>query len=448
MKSPSGTSRRNFLRGATAAVAAPTIIPASVLGQGDKPAPSNRVTMGFIGIGNRGYGVMGAFLGNEEVQGVAVCDAHEKHFGRNQFDKGRTYGRVGGKEKVDQKNGDTDCAAYMDYRELLARDDIDAVMVATPDHWHALITLEALRNGKDVYCEKPITHFFAEGQAVYRAVAEEDAIFQVGSQQRSDDKFRRAVNLVRNGVLGKIAKVEVGLPSGKTQPDGDPTLLDPPENYEWWCGPSPKLPYMPARHHWGWRWHTAYGRGQLMDWIGHHNDIAHWGLGLEETGGGGGPVRVEAKNWDYTRTPDCYDTPVKYTVVSQYESGAEVSISTENRMGCKFIGEDGWVWVSRGKIEASDPAWVADDFDPGPIRVYRSPYHQRNFVNCVKSREETVAPAENGHRSITPGHLAYVSHELGRPVDWDPATETIPGDEAAQELLMRVPYRGDWELPG
>lgn len=448
------TTRRTFLRNTTAAAGAgaalgfPTIIPSSALGQGDKPAPSERITMGFIGIGNRGHGVMEAHLNHADVQGLAVCDAHKLHYGRNEFDKGRKYGAEGGKEVVDKKNGNSDCKMYTDFRELCAREDIDAVMVATPDHWHGVITLEALRNGKDVYCEKPVTHFFAEGQAVYKTVAEKKRIFTVGSQQRSDQKFRHAVNVVRNGLLGKITKVEVGLPKGKEGPDGDATLKEAPENYDLWCGPSPLLPYMQARHHWSWRWHTAYGRGQLMDWIGHHNDIAHWGLGLEATGGNGGPISVEAKNWDFSKTPEIYDTAYDYDVVSQYAGGVEVVMSSRLTMGCKWIGENGWIWVTRGQFKASNPEWIADGFNPGKIEVYKSPGHQRDFIDGVKSRKETVAPAENAHRAITPGHLAYASHEVGRALKWDPATETITGDDEAQKKLMALPYRGDWSISG
>jgi predicted dehydrogenase len=291
-----------------------------------------------------------------------------------------------------------------------------------------------------------VTHFFAEGQAVYKTVAEKKRIFQVGSQQRSDDKFRHAVNIVRNGLIGKVTKVEVGLPRGQSKPDGDPALVDAPEGYDEWCGPSPMLPYMRARHHWSWRWHTAYGRGQLMDWIGHHNDIAHWGLGLEATGGGGGPISVEAKNWDFSKTPDIYDTAYDYDVISKYASGAEVVMSSRTRMGCKWIGTDGWIWVDRGKYEASNPEWLAKGFNAGSYEAYVSPGHQRNFIDGVKTRKETIAPSESAHRSITPGHLAYVSHEVGRPLKWDPVKEAILGDDEAQKALMALPYRGDWKI--
>ena len=209
-------TRRSFLKKTTAAGAAvgfPTIIPSTAIGQGDRPAPSNRVVMGFIGIGNRGLGVMQAHINHKDVQGVAVADCHKNHTDRN-----RRCGSEGGKEAVDKKYGNKDCKAYYDFRELCARDDIDAVMVATPDHWHGLICLEALRNNKDVYCEKPMTHFFSEGTAVHKTVAEKKRIFQVGSQQRSGDNFRQAVEIVRNGLIGKITHVEVGLPSGKHRP--------------------------------------------------------------------------------------------------------------------------------------------------------------------------------------------------------------------------------------
>lgn len=399
--------------------------------------------MAFVGIGQQGIGVMEAFLKHADVQGVAVCDVHDKHHRDRSWGEGRILGREVGKSIVDEKYDNQDCAAYSDFRELIARSDIDAVQVATPDHWHALITLAALRSGKDVYCEKPVTHVFAEGRAVVEAVAKHQSIFQVGSQQRSDPKFRRAVEVVRNGHLGNVRRVEVGLLPSHSKPQGDPGVVELPAglDYEMWCGPGPVLPYMRARHHRSWRYHTAFGGGTLMDWIGHHNDIAHWGLDLER----GGPLRVEAMNWTWPET-EIYDTPVDYDVVSDYEGDVQIRISSRYEMGVKWIGTNGWLSVSRKKQDASTPAWLEENFDAGDWKAYRSPGHQRNFVDSVKSRRETVAPAEIGHRSITPGHLGWMSAKLGRPVKWDPATETIPDDQGAQAELEKLNYRAPWSL--
>lgn len=383
---------------------------------------------------------MGAFLNHSDVQGVAVCDVHDHHYREREWGEGRALGRNPGKEAVDQIYGNTDCAAYSDYREMFDRSDLDAVMVATPDHWHSVITLAALEKGLDVYCEKPVTHRFAEGQQVYRKVAEKGAVFQVGSQQRSEPVFRQAVELVRNGVIGKVTHFEVGLPEGHSEAQGSTEVLQIPEglNYDFWSGPAEILPYMKARHHRWWRWHTAYGGGNLMDWIGHHNDIAHWGMGYENSG----PKRVEAIGWTWAEA-EVYDTPVQYEVASEYPDGKSGLISTKLRNGTKWIGENGWVWVDRGKIEASNPAWLEEKFVPGDWKAYRSPGHQRNFLDCILSRKEAAAPAENGHRSITPGHLGWVSAKTGRALDWDPVKEIVIGDDEAQKLLLEVNDR-DW----
>ncbi|MDF1753188.1 MAG: Gfo/Idh/MocA family oxidoreductase [Verrucomicrobiales bacterium] len=403
-------------------------------------APSERINMGFIGMGNRGIGVMEAFLKHEDVQGVAICDVHDLHYRDRDWGEGRALGRDPGKALVDKINGNNDCVAYSDYRKLLERDDLDAVMVATPDHWHYHITLEALKRGIDVYCEKPVTHLFAEGQDIYREVAKQNAIFQVGSQQRSDPLFRKAVEIVRNGHLGELSGFEVGLPTGYTEPLGDTKITEPPKglDYDMWCGPGEKLPYMRARHHRLWRGHSEYGGGNLMDFIGHHNDIAHWGMGYEATG----PVEVKTRRWTPSKT-EVYNTPVDYEIRSVYPDGKIGLISSMYSGGAKWIGKDGWIRVNRGKLEASNEAWLKTDFDPGNWKAYRSPGHQRNFIDCVKSRKETVAPAENGHRCITPGHLGWVSAKLGRGIKWDPEKEVIIGDDEAQQELMKRNYR-EW----
>ncbi len=445
MSQKPNTSRRRFIAGAASAIAAPTIIPSSVLGQN---APSNRIQMGFVGMGNRGRGVMQALMNHKAAQGVAVCDLDKGYQAPNGKNMQGLETGVELLNKSNAKKGGSESGVkgYADYREMIARGDLDAIMVATPDHWHAMVCMEAARNDIDIYCEKPITHLFAEGYHLHREVTKRDLIFQVGSQQRSSREFRTAVEIVRNGLIGKISKVEVGLPSGKTSAQGDTTVKEPPAHldYDAWCGPSEKLPYMDARCHWNWRWHLSYGGGQLMDWIGHHNDIAHWGLDMDKAG----PESVEAKNFEYVKDlMEVYDSPVQYDVVSQYPGGIELLMSSRNQMGTKFIGENGWVHVTRGKLTASNPAWAEKDFVAGEWKGYHpGAGHQSNFIEGVINRKETICPAETGHRSATPGHIGYVSHQLGRKIKWDSKNEKVVGDEEASKLLMALPYRDGYDL--
>ncbi|MDG2123831.1 MAG: Gfo/Idh/MocA family oxidoreductase, partial [Verrucomicrobiales bacterium] len=344
--------RSEFIKTAAAAIAAPTIIPASALGQGDRPGANSRINLGLIGCGGQGTGDMRNLMNSPDIQTVAVCDPDVNH-------RERAKGHVEKYYAENKPSGEyKGCAPYADFRELCARKDIDAVVVGTPDHWHALCTLEALRNGKDVYCEKPITHLFAEGQAVYKEAAKQKAIFQVGSQQRSDTRFRMAAEAVMNGLLGKITEVKVGLPTGRgtdiSGKRGEP--IPAHVDYDMWCGPSRYLPFHPKRLHWDWRWCLDYGGGQLMDWIGHHNDIAHWGLEMDKSG----PVSVEAKNFRYA-DKGMYDQPIDYEVVSEYAGGYTVTMSNRHKMGkdgrsmgTLWTGTDGWVYVDRGRIEASN----------------------------------------------------------------------------------------------
>ncbi|MCP4643077.1 MAG: Gfo/Idh/MocA family oxidoreductase [bacterium] len=441
-------ARRRFFKIAGLA-AAPWFVPACATGR-KGPAPSERIAVGVIGLGSRGLAVLGEFIREPDTQIVALCDVDPIHYRDRKWGQGTPCGlepAAGMVKRYYESNqpqsGSAAPATYTDYRELCARDDIDVVVVATPDHWHALCTLEALRRGKDVYCEKPITHLFHEGQAVYKEAAKRKAIFQTGSQQRSDARFRRAVELVLNGHVGEVRRVEVGLPNGYAGPMGDTAVTDPPErlDYEFWCGPSSRLPYMRARHHRFWRGHTAYGGGVLMDFIGHHNDIAHWGLGMDK----GGPTRVEAVNWRFPDT-EVYNTPQDYEIRCEYAKGITSTIGNKNPTGVKWIGEDGWVYVNRGELKASNACWADKDYDPGPVKAYASPRHVRNLLDCVRSRKPCVAPPETAHRSITPGHLGYVSHRLGRALTWHPAKERVIGDDEADRLLRTVDYRGSWSL--
>ena len=406
--------------------------------------------VGVIGLGSRGYNLIDKFQKQGRCRIIAVCDVDESHFRDRPWGKGNNYGRVPAVKRIESTYTDKygkgqfqPVKAFADYRELIDHDGIGAVVVATPDHWHALCTLTALRAGKHVYCEKPVTHLFREGQLVYREAAERRAVFQTGSQQRSDARFRRAVEIVRNGLIGKVSKVEVGLPPGYSKPMGDATVVQPPKHldYDFWCGPAAKLPYTRARHHRWWRGHRAFGGGVLMDWIGHHNDIAHWAIGMDEKG----PTSVLATQWTIPESK-IYNTPHQYSIQCEYSDGIQSTISTANRSGLKLIGSEGWVWVNRGEIEASDARWLETDFEPGTVKVYKSDDHVGNFLECVASRDQCIAPAETAHRSITPGHVGFVSQQLGRKLTWDHKNEIVVGDIEANKLLSTIDYRQPWRI--
>jgi len=441
-------NRRKFLTKAAVA----TIVSSAALGRQGRAAANERINLGIIGLGSRGFNLLDEFLAHADARIVAVCDVDSLHYRDNPWGRGKAFGREPARKAVDthyanDKSGTIagGVSVYSDFRELIARDDVDAVVVATPDHWHAFCTLAALRAGKDVYCEKPVTHFFHEGQAVYREVAARQAVFQTGSQQRSEPVFRHAVELVINGHLGQVQRVEVGLPPGYDKPQGDATVQPPPNtiDYDMWCGPAPVLPYMRARHHRWWRGHRAYGGGVLMDWIGHHNDITHWALGMDRSG----PSKIEAVGWIFPDT-SVYNTPQQYEIQCEYGSGVTTSIASRHPIGSKIIGDEGWLYVQRGKLEAPDPRLARLDFACGPKRVYRSDNHTRNFLDCVRTRKECIAPAETAHRSITPGHLGYVSHALGRALQWDAENERVVRDDEANKLLVGDGYRPPWELKG
>jgi predicted dehydrogenase len=422
--------RRDFLKGGAAAGLF-TIIPASALGKGGRPAPSNRIVMGGIGMGGMGMGNMDSFMGQSDVQFVAVCDVDKNHLKR-------------AKEAVDRRYGNSDCAAYADFRELIARKDIDAISLATPDHWHAVPAVLAANSGKDIYGEKPISHSLLEGRAMADAVKKNGRIWQTGSWQRSVENFRLGAELVRNGRIGKIVKVEVGLPTGS--PTGRVEFKDPPPHldYDFWIGPARWQPYADQRTHWNWRWQLDYGGGQMMDWIGHHGDIAHWGMNADNTGG------YEFEGTGEYPNMGIWDAATKYHFVAKYRSGMEVHVANSGnqgiRMGTKWIGEKGdWVWVDRGGFDASNKAWLKERIGPDEVQLYRSPGHHRNFLDCVKSRKATITPAETAHRSASLGHLGQIAMLTGRKIRWNPDTEQILNDPEASRMLM-APLRSPWHL--
>jgi len=432
-------SRRRFLALTGLAAVIPTILPGCATGRGVRPAPSNRVVLGLIGTGWMGTDNGRAFLGQSDCQVVACCDLDQNHL-RNAV------------EMVNQHYQNRDCRSYHDFRELVTRPDIDAVMVATPDHWHALVAIAAANAGKDIYGEKPLARTIAEQQAIVRAVQRNQRIWQTGSWQRSQRNFHKACEIVRNGLIGRISRVEVGLPAGhsdfaKTRDKMNVTPPPPELDYDFWIGPSQMMPYIEARVHKNWRWHYNTGGGQLLDWIGHHCDIAHWGLGNDEAIG---PLEIEGYG-EFPPADAVWNTCTKYRITLQYPGNIQMIIAgghPDIKGGTKWIGTDGWVWVNRGGFEASDPAWSEWGQLPDNlrrVRLYESSNHYRNFLDCVKSRQRTITPVEVAHRSAIPGHLGLIAMIVGRKLRWDARREVILGDAEASKLLTR-PFRAPWKL--
>ena len=428
MKNTSQITRRSFLKGTAAiggaAIGLPAIVPASVFGAN---APSSRIVTGAIGVGSQGTGDMQGFLSKSEVQMVAVCDVDKGH-------------RDNAKKIVDNRYGNNDCTAYLDFRELIGRGDLDAVQLALPDQWHAIPAIAAARAGLDIHGQKPLARSIREGRAICDAVHRYGRVWQTGSQQRSDYKFRRACELVRNGRVGKILKVEVGLPTGGGT-DVKP-VMPVPEGLDWnfWLGPAPYVPYRGVSH-WDWRWIMDYSGGQLTDWAGHHIDIAHWGMGADYTG----PVEIEGKG-NYP-TEGLYNVATQYKFACTYADGTVMTVANNQQIpqGTKWYGETGWIHVNRGGLNASDPKILREEIGPNETRLYESRDHKQNFLDCVKSRELTICPAEVGLRSISVGLLGEIAMLTGRKIKWDPKNEKITGDPEASALLGRS-YREPWIL--
>jgi predicted dehydrogenase len=425
--------RRQFLKSATGitagAIAFPYIVSSSALGNAGSAAPSSRITIGCIGVGSQGSGNMNNFLGKKDAQVVAVCDVDKNH-------------RDKAKETVDGKYKNQDCRTYHDFRELIARDDIDALSLALPDHWHSIPVVMGARAGKDMYGEKPLARTISEGKVMRDTVNRYGRIWQTGSWQRSVHDFRRACELVINGRIGKVQRVEVGLPTGGGS--GNNPVQPVPEGVDWdfWLGPAPRVPYRGVIH-WNWRWMMDYSGGQLTDWAGHHIDIAHWGLGLDLTG----PVEIEGVG-EYPKD-GIYDAPTQYKFTCKYKDGLEMVVANDRQqpkgMGTVWYGQNGWIHVKRGLLEASDGKILKEVIGPDEIRLYNSRDHHQNFLDCVKSRKKTITPIEIAHRSISVALLGEIAMLLGRKVRWNPDKEEFVNDDAANRMLTR-PMRSPWHL--
>jgi len=424
-------SRRRFLT-RTAGTAAllgvvPNITPARLLGA---DAPSNKTTVGFIGVGDHGTGWnLSYYLKNKNAKVIAVCDVDDNHLLR-------------GKETVNEKYGNEDCFSTKDFREVLARKDVDAVMISTPDHWHTLISLLAIRAGKDVQCEKP-TLTIHEGQVLSQAVRKHQTVFQTSTEDRGVPEYHRLAELVRNGRVGKLQRIEVILPK---QPDGpgDPTPQPVPKvlDYEMWLGPAPFAPYTRDRIHFNFRWIRDYSGGIICDWGAHLFDTAQWANDTEHSG----PVEVEGTGTHWSG--GLYNTVKDYDVTYRYANGVVMTCKPGNP-SIKFIGTDGWVGNTgwRGPVEASSPKILESKIGPEEIHLYTNPALEHDdFLKCVKSRKDPYFPVEIGHRVSTVCHLANIMLLLGRKLKWDPKAEQFLNDEDANKMLDRK-RRGPWQLP-
>jgi len=426
MASRNPIARRDLLKrigaAATIGIGFPTLINARALGAEDVPPASDRINIGFIGVGIRGMFSLNALINHA----VAVCDVDRTVLAQ-------------AKALVEATNGK--CAAYTDYRRLLENKDIDAVVVSTPDHWHALNTIDACAAGKDVYCEKPLSLTIAEGQAMLHAARRYDRVVQTGCQQRSDARFRLARELVRSGRIGKVHTIRVGIPkvnyAGHPVPDSEPPAeLD----YDLWLGPAPEKPYNKKRVDYYFRFFWDYSGGQVTNFGVHHMDIAQWSLGMDESGPvtAEGVARYHPQRW--------YEVPEFCEITYKYANGTTMLCGQQHPDGITFEGEKGTIYVNRSKI-VSDPLEILlQPLLTRNIHLDEGTSHPKNWLDCIKSRDLPVGDVANGHRSATVCHLGNIAIRTGRKVRWDPEREQILGDQEQAAMLNR-PYRAPWKFP-
>ncbi|NQT26961.1 Gfo/Idh/MocA family oxidoreductase [candidate division KSB1 bacterium] len=425
------TSRRSFLKLTAAALTAPYIIPASALGKNGFIAPSDRINIGVIGVGKQGSGHVWGFLRMPETQVLAICDVDAKKLQRS-MDAAAEYAESNGFK--------SNCVGYNDYREILARPDIDAVCIGTPDHWHAIMTIQAVKTGKDIYSEKPMTLTIAEGQRMVEAVRKYNRVFQTGSQQRSSYGFRHACELIRNGYIGEIQKVHVHIQTGFIP---HPVLCElgvepKPEELDWdlWLGPAPWRPYnsiIAPPIEWGgwpeWRNYRDYSGGGMTDWGAHHFDIAQWGLGMDESG----PSEIIPPNGKDME---------KLTYI--YENGVTMTMDIEGN-GIDFIGTEGRIFINRSELKSWPEHIVDEQIKPHEIHLYESNNHKLDWINSIKNRTKPICDVAIGASSCNVCHLGNIAIQMGRKLNWNPDMQQFIGDMEANRHISRA-IRSPWRL--
>jgi predicted dehydrogenase len=445
--------RREFLKTSAALAAAGWALPSLTSCAGPavarvrRPKPSERINLGVIGYGTIAHHTIMNFLGDARVQVVAVADpvSDLPNYGYKGELRG---GRLVGRKKIeDHYAQDTTsgkfrgCRDYEDFRVMLEKEDLDAVYIATPDHWHCAAAVIAAGKGKHIYGQKPLAVTVDEGRRIARAVKAAGVTWQTGSQQRSSAFFRTACEYVRNGRLGKLRRITIGLPDKGHNDWSNLASRKAPEpvpkevNHDLWLGPAPERPYCPALMPLNWRHNWDFSGGSVTDWGAHHFDIAQWALGMDESG----PVLIENVVAKLPPQTDLYNTPTAYSFEVVYASGVPLHVSSASAEGIRFEGEDDRsIFVNRSKIEIKPDSLRLEKIRDGEVRLYESKVQEWNFIDCIYSGKPAICTADVSHRALTISHLANIAIRLGRSsVRWNPVTERFVGDPAADRLLSR-----------
>ena len=429
------TNRRHFLHTAAAFATLPTLLPRSLRAADSRPAPSQRLGVGVIGLGDRGSQHLGALLGLPDVQVVGVCDPFRP---KAEQWKARVEQHYAAAQPGGAYRG---CAALQDFRELLARPDLDAVFIAAPENWHALMSLAAVRAGKDVYCEKALALTVAEGRAMCDGVRRYGRVFQTGTQQRSERGFRLACELARNGHLGKVHTVKVSVPGGRALPLAPPKTPPSEIDYELWLGPAPWTPYNDVKCTYNWYFISDYCAGWIQSWGVHHIDIALWGQPalMDST--------LAVEGTATFPTEGLADTSIQWNITCTPAQGPTLHFTDDQNgeHGVRFIGDRGWVHVTRGGFRAEPEDLLEITLGPGDRRLPVSNHHVLDFLDSIRTRRDPVAPVEAGHAATTLTLVADIATRLQRKLRWDWRTERFLDDPAANALLSRA-YRSPWTL--
>ena len=457
------STRRDFLKRTavlSATVSAPLVVPSSVFGA---MAPSNRIQVGFIGCGNQSTIDLPAFLGHDDCQVLAVCDANTASYGYRTPEQ--FLGRKPVQEKVNafyaaRKASGTykGCDAYHDFRDVLAREDIDAVAIVVPDHWHALMVIMAAKARKDIYCEKPLSLAIGQGQAMVKAVRQHQRILQTGSHYRSSPDNRLGCELVRNGRIGQVKRIltqVAEINAVDPGPDWKPMPVPEGFDYDMWLGPAPWAPYHKDRCFYRFRFNLDYSGGQVTNFGAHSNDAAQWALGMDHSG----PAEIEDQGSEWPPKGGLYNTATRTAFCARYANGVELICKTDQPgFGIRFEGTEGWIEYGYQGLKTHPESLKTSPIGPNEVHLpmsnpnrtqeasqFHVPDHVRNFLDSIKSRKDPIAPVEVGHRSASLCHLGNIAMRLKGNLRWDPVQEQFVGNAEANRMLTR-PMRAPWRL--